>query len=121
MKINDTYTGATQNILRWVWDTLAEISDEVGTEENGEYLLAYEGWGEFCFCNMHNLKKSQVDNENIFFKYAQEKSYLIINEWAEARKNTHSLIDSGYEPTGLYGVTWALFKKLKSLKYANDV
>lgn len=102
------------SIWKWVWDTSAEISHEVGTEENGEYMLAYEGWSGICVSSVFNPEKSEEENENGYYKYAEEQSDDIIKEWIEEYKETRHLIDYGYEPTGLYGVTWALFKRSKN-------
>ena len=98
-------------IWKWVWDTLGEVSDEIGIEENGEYLLAYEGWGGFCVSGVFDPKKSDEENEESYYKFAEGESGEVIEEWIERYKNQYCLIDCGYEPMGLYGVTWALFKK----------
>ena len=101
-------------IWNWVWDTVAEISDEVGTEEKGKYLLAYEGWGSICVSCEEDPKKSDEENEAAYYKYARDQSDEVIKEWVSTYKKTYRLIESGYEPTGLYGVTWALFVRSKS-------
>jgi len=98
-------------IWKWLWDTLAEISDEIGIEEDGRYMLVYEGWSGVCVSHLFDPKKSEKENEGRYYKYAEAQSDNIIKEWFEEHKETHHLIGYGYEPTGLYGVTWALFKK----------
>jgi hypothetical protein len=103
----------TTDIYRWVWNTLDEVSDETGTETNGEYLLVYEGWGSICVSEAFDQMKSCEEIEDSSYHLAEVKSNEVINEWVEIYKD-HLLIDSGHEPTGLYGVTWALFKKTKS-------
>ncbi len=103
--------GSSFEIWNWVLDILAEVSDEIGVTKKGEFLLAYEGWGGFCVSGVFDPKKNEEENEEAYYQYAEEQSGEVIEEWIEAYKRTHRLIDSGYQPTGLYGVTWALFKK----------
>jgi len=103
-------TMAPSNIWKWVWDTLEEISDEIGIEENGQYLLAYEGWGGFCVSEIFDSTKSDEENDVSYYKFTQEESNKVIAEWLEKYKDHYYLIDYGHEPMGLYGVTWALFK-----------
>lgn len=55
------------------------------------------------------MKSSEAIEENSYY-LAEVKSNEVVDEWAEMYKD-HHLIDSGHEPTGLYGVTWALFIK----------
>lgn len=111
-KVNIKESDPPPKIWKWVWDTLAEISDEVGVEKKGKCLLTYEGWGGICVSDVFDPNKSEEENEDESYKYAEEQSSDVIEEWIEKYKGTHCLIDLGYEPTGLYGVTWALFKKL---------
>ena len=99
-------------IWKWVWNTLGEVSDEIGIEENGKYLLAYEGWSGLCVSSVFDSKKSDEENNEFCYKFAEEESNEVIAEWFKKYKNLYYVIDCGYEPTGLYGVTWALFKKL---------
>jgi len=100
----------TTKLWNWVRDTLDEVSDEIGAEKKGKYLLKYEGWGGFCVSEVYNPKKSDEENEDRYYEYAEEQSDVVLEEWIEEYKKTHSLIDGGYQSTGLYGVTWALFK-----------
>ena len=97
-------------IWKWLWNTIEEISDEIGAEEKGEYLLAYEGWSGLCVSKAFDPAKSDEENEDAYYKFAEEQSSTVIEEWIEEHKD-HHLIDCGHEPMGLYGVTWALFKK----------
>ena len=105
-------TDIPPKIWNWVWDTLEEISDEIGIEKRGKYLLKYEGWGGFCVSDAYDPNKSDEENEDESYKYAEEQSDDVIEEWIEGYKKTHNLIECGYEPTGLYGVTWALFERI---------
>jgi len=107
-------------IWEWVWDILEEISDEVGTEENGKYLLAYEGWGGLCVSKVFDLTKCDKENEDVYYKFAEEESSKIIVEWLEKYKDHYCLIDCGHESTGLYGVTWALFEKYNDKPIASS-
>lgn len=97
-------------IWKWVRGILEEVSNEIGIEENGEYLLAYEGWGEFCVSEIFDSTKSDKQNEDSYYKFAEEESNKVIVEWLEKYKDHYYLVDSGHEPIGLYGVTWALFE-----------
>jgi len=103
-------TMPSPEIWKWVWDTLEEISDEIGVEGNGEYLLAYEGWGGFCVNKIFDSTKSDEENEDSYYKFAEEESDKVIVEWLLKYKDRYYLVDCGHEPIGLYGVTWALFK-----------
>lgn len=110
-RINPEEIEAPSEIWELVWDTLEEVSDEIGAEENGEYLLAYEGWDGLCVSKVFDPTKSDEENEDFYYRFAEEESSGIIKEWIEKYRDHYYLIDCGYEPTGLYGVTWALFKK----------
>lgn len=110
-KINPERTKMPGEIWRWVWDTLGEISDEIGTEENGKYLLAYEGWGGSCVSKVFDPIKSDEKNEDSYYKFAEVHSSEVIEQWVKKYKDSYSIIDCGHESTGLYGVTWALFKE----------
>ena len=110
-KANPEGTKLTHEIWEWVWNTLEEISDEIGVEENGKYLLPYEGWSGLCVSKVFDSAKSEEENEDAYYKFAEEQSNEVIEEWIEEYKDHYCLIDCGHEHTGLYGVTWALFKK----------
>lgn len=106
-------------IWEWLWNILEEVSDEVGIEKKGECLLAYEGWGGLCVNKVFDPTKSVEENENRYYKFAEEKSNEVIEEWIDIYKEYY-LIDSGHEPIGLYGVTWALFKKFDDKKVSKS-
>mgnify|MGYP000297658828 CR=1 FL=1 len=110
-RINSERTKLPPEIWRWVWDTLEEISDEVGTEKNGKYLLVYEGWSGLCVSEVFDSIKSDEENEDACYKFAEEQSGEVIEEWIKKYQDHYSLIDCGHESTGPYGVTWALFKE----------
>ena len=110
-RINSERTKLPPEIWRWVWDTLEEISDEVGTEKNGKYLLVYEGWSGLCVSEVFDSTKSDEENEDACYKFAEEQSGEVIEEWIKKYQDHYSLIDCGHESTGPYGVTWALFKE----------
>ena len=111
--VNPEETNPPYKIWQWVWDTLEEISDEVGVEKNGKYLLAYEGWGGLCVSKVFESTKSDEENEDAYYRFAEKQSNKIINGWVERYKNRYCLIDCGHESIGLYGVTWALLKEQK--------
>lgn len=101
----------SDSVWDWAWEIISEVSDEVGTEENGEYLLLYEGWSPICFGDIYDPELSDEGNEDQFYRYAEEREGQVIEEWVAQRRGSHKLIDSGHESIGLYGVTWALFKR----------
>ncbi|MEA3474879.1 MAG: hypothetical protein U9R23_00290 [Candidatus Cloacimonadota bacterium] len=111
IKINHETIKVPHKIWQWIWDNLEEISDEVGIEENGKYLLAYEGWGGCCVSKVYDPTKSSEENEDAYYRFAEEQSSEVIDELVGIYKEHYFLIDSGHETIGLYGVTWALFKK----------
>ncbi len=110
-KANQRRTEPPHEIWAWVWNILEEVSDEIGGEENGKYLLVYEGWGGLCVSKVFDPKKSEEENEEAYHKFAEEQSNELIERWIEEYEKHYRLIDCGHEPTGLYGVTWALFKR----------
>ena len=85
----------------------------MGIAKNREYMLVYEGWSGICVSSVFDSTKSEEENEDRYYDYAEDQSDDIIKEWVEEYKKTHLLIDCGYEPMGLYGVTWVLFKRGK--------
>ncbi len=100
------------NIQTWVDSILEEVSDEVGKEENGEFLLLYEGWSDICVSEVTDPLKSDKENEDACYAFAEEQSDKVIEEWV-VEYTGYQLVQCGYERRlGLYGVTWALFKKV---------
>jgi len=80
---------------------LDEISDEVGEVE---FVLKYEGWSPTCFPDM--LDEVQYED------YAEMESYRIIDAWNKSMlEGGYAYVDGGYREGGLYGVTWALYRK----------
>ena len=77
--VNPEETNPPYKIWQWVWDTLEEISDEVGVEKNGKYLLAYEGWGGLCVSKVFESTKSDEENEDAYYRFAEKQSNKIIN------------------------------------------
>lgn len=110
-KIDSERAKLSPEIRRWIWDTLEEISDEVGTEKNGKYLFVYEGWSSLCVSKVFDSTRSDEENEDAYYKFAEEQSGEVIEEWIKKYKDYYSPIDYGHESTGLYGITWALFKE----------
>jgi len=104
------------DIYNLINNVLDEVSDECNEEEIYEgYLLKYEGWSNLCFEYGWNNIDENVDGEidDYFYKHAEEQSHLIIEEDWKPRlaKRFYNFIDGGYYKSGLYGITWALFKK----------
>ena len=79
IKINHKVTKVSNKIWQWVRDNLEEISDEVGVDKNGKYLLAYEGWGGFCVSKVYDSKKSDEENEDAYYEFAKEQSSEVID------------------------------------------
>jgi len=99
-------------IQAWVDGVLEEVSDEVGKEENGEFLLLYEGWSSICVDEVYDPLKSDEENEKAYYSFAEEQSGKVIEGWV-VKYSGYQLVQCGYERRlGLYGVTWALFKKV---------
>ena len=95
-------------------DILAEVSDEIGEEDLGDgYLLKYKGWDGACIDEIWNSFEEEQEREDASYQYAEDQSYIIIsNEWKpELKHRGYTFIDGGYDSGGLYGRTWALFKK----------
>jgi len=121
-----------QVIYDGVWSLLAEVSDEVGEEKICDgYLLKYEGWGGCCvedvWARVENKQKKRdididsetanAERENACYEYAEGQTDKIIEEeWKpKLEKKGYEFIDGGYDNGGLYGRTWALFKKKVNL------
>ena len=92
-----------------IYRILDKVSDECGQEElsNGD-ILKYEGWSANCFEDID--EEFEGDEE----EYAASQTPGIVNkDWApKMARRRCKLIESGYEPGGLYGVTWAIFRRL---------
>jgi hypothetical protein len=116
------------DVMNEVWDFMSDVSDEIGELGIGEgYILKYEGWGGFCvegvWAGVENKQKksgipinsesAKAERENACYEYAADQTHIIIeDEWIpEMEKRGFSFIDGGYDEGGLYGRTWALFKK----------
>jgi hypothetical protein len=127
-KANPKETIPYHQIWSRVWNTLEEVSDESGEDDlEGGYLLKYEGWSGVCVegvCEKVEAeqKREGIDSEGedaeekreeAFSEYAEEQSYKIIDdEWKpELEKRGYRFINGAYDSGGLYGITWALFKK----------
>jgi hypothetical protein len=98
------------DIWVWMWDELSQVSDEIGIDINGRYLLTYEGWSGFCVEPTFNPERSDGDNEDAYFEYAEDESGKVIGEWLKELRGKYKFIIAGHERMNLYGVTWALFR-----------
>jgi hypothetical protein len=94
----------------WAASELDGVSGEIRVVRRGPWLLAYEGWGGFCVESVWDEKRSDEENEDAAYAYAEEQSPTVIREWVD-KLSKCELVESGYMPTGLYGVTWALFRR----------
>jgi hypothetical protein len=104
---------APEPVRTWASDTIAEVSDEVGSEKRGDYLLLYEGWSPFCLDDVLESLPPDADVEEELFDAANDRSQGVIDEWVEENAPDYALVESGHERTGLYGVTWALFSRTR--------
>ncbi len=77
----------------------------------GEYILAYEGWSGICVCEAIDDSKGAPEDEEALYDFAEEQSAAVVREWVERYADEYTLVDYGHERTGLYGVTWALFRQ----------
>jgi len=98
------------SVLRWASQILGDVVDETGIELRGSYALAYEGWGSICVAEAWDRVNTVDANEDAAYLYAAKLSETVIQQWAEEFKLRYDLVHAGYEPTGLYGVTWALLR-----------
>jgi len=98
-------------VWKWLYTVVDEVGDDIGEERNGPWLLCYEGWGGFCVDPVWDPARSDDENEEAAYEYARANSSAVIDEWVEERAAGFDLAESGHEPTGLYGVTWALFRE----------
>lgn len=90
-------------IWRWVDRVLCPVTDDIGCEENGDYLLHYEGWGSLCVAPAWNPELSDGENEENALAYAEELSGDVISEWQREHRTTHRLVESGHVPNAAYG------------------
>ena len=97
----------SQHVDEQMWNTLDEVSDEVGELELDGYILKYEGWSASCF--------PPKLPENFFISYAIRQSPKIHKEWdAEMQKRHYKAVSLGHdEHLGLYGVTYALYGRTR--------
>ncbi|MEO0108501.1 MAG: hypothetical protein ABIK62_04935 [candidate division WOR-3 bacterium] len=98
----------------WFWSELAQVSDEVGVARRGRWLLRYEGWSGSCIESVWDPGRSDEENEAAAYAYAAEQSTAVIQDWQDELAG-YELVACGHELTGLYGVTWALFRGRRAL------
>jgi hypothetical protein len=102
-----------------MWEEISQVSGEIGTDINGPYLLAYEGWSGFCVEPAFDPKRSNEDNEEAYLEYAEGESEKVIEDWFAEFRRKYKFKTAGHEHMNLYGVTWALFKLKRG--YAHTV
>lgn len=86
----------------------AEITDEVGEQELVDgYLYKFEAWSDFCFAFEEGLQ------EEDYCTHAESQTDKILGEWKqELTSRGYSFIEGGFdEGSGIYGLTWAIFKQ----------
>ncbi len=91
-----------------VYRILDSVSDECGEDELSNCdILKYEGWSGNCFSD---LDKFDGDEEEYA---ASQTSSIVDGDWVpQMVRRKYKLIENGYEPGGLYGVTWAIFRRV---------
>ena len=77
--------GIPKHIQSWIISVLGEVSDEVGTEKNGKYLLVYEGWSSVCV---------EGENDEERYRFAERESDRVIEHYRRL----------------VQCVTWAVFR-----------
>ena len=82
---------APERLRQWASETIAEVSDEVGSEKNGDYLLHYEGWSAFCLDDVLESLPPDADVEEELFDAAQDRSQGVIDEWVEENASDSAL------------------------------
>jgi len=92
-----------QNVRDYFQEILNEVSDEVGQETKGRYLLKYEGWSPNCF-------PAHLRHDEAMFNYATRQTPKIVKEWQQSLPRYKLLESDHQEETGLYGVTYAIFQ-----------
>ena len=97
-----------KHIDEQMWKTLDEISDETGELELDSYILKYEGWSSSCFDLRFKYEESMRN-------YAAGQSPKIHKERnAIMRRRGYKAVTLGHdEHLALYGLTYALYKKVK--------
>jgi len=116
-----------QSIVDQAMETVYQVSDDVGETDlegnGGSYWMRYEGWAAICVEAAATkaekaLKKKGIDPESedgqVYIEeqckeYAAEQSDKVIKSWNE--ETPDDLVMSGHEDSGIYGVTWAIFKR----------
>lgn len=104
---NPTIPAYIMDHMNSILDT---ISDEVGEEYldlDHEYLLKYEGWSTICIPSEHWGTEEEMRN------YGISESSKVHLEWrAEMLQRGYvEVIEEHDENLGLYGVTYALYRK----------
>jgi len=100
-----------EEIWEWLYSVVDGVGHHVGTESKGPWLLCYEGWSDLCVALVWDPARSDEENEEAAYDHACENSSAVIDEWIEEHEVQFDLAESRHEPTGLYGVTWALFRR----------
>ena len=97
-----------KHIDEQMWQTLDEISDEIGhTPLGDDYVLFFEGWSPECFPSFVGGDEQDMIN------YAIDFAPKVHREWnAKMRPMGYKRVLHGHdENLGLYGITYALYKR----------
>jgi len=100
------------HIMKKAMDSIDEVSDDIGEEQlDDDHILKFEGWSGFCVSKV--WEETKEDKEEACEEFAEKESYKIIeNEWKpQMDRRGYKFIDGGYARGGLYGRTWAIFKR----------
>ena len=85
---------------RWAWDTIAEVSDEVGSEKRGDYLLHYEGWSAFCLDDVLESLPPDADVEQELLDAANDRSQSVIDNGSKITRPTTRWSSPGMREPG---------------------
>ena len=87
-----------------MWNVLDQLSDETGEVELNCYTLMYESYSPICF--------PPKLPENFWRHVAAQREPTLIREW-NAKKHQKPIVQGHDEHLGLYGVTYALYRRTK--------
>lgn len=95
-------------IVEEMWELLNQVSDETGEQRlKGGYVLKYEGWSSICI-------PTRYKNEEAMRNYGTRQSDKILTEWRRVMiRRGYGVVEEGHdERLGLYGVTYALYRRV---------
>ena len=96
------------NIHEQLQDALDQVSDETGELELDGHILKYEGWSPVCIPTHYKSTQAMIN-------YGIRQSSKIHKEWDKEmhKRGYKALYHEHDEHRGLYGVTYALYRRAK--------